>query len=319
MSPRRPLTDSCCQKWPNQYHDVTIYHKTDNIPVTHFSTCTKSTSNKPLNTRQERWKCSTLYCLKRIRRTNNELIGNSWSKEKKMCLCVLLQNIPHENVCIGSTSMSRSSSSKIKAVYLQLRCLSTSKSWNHPAKKKNSVFKPFQCPILTYLTAQIVDIPEFIASAAIKHLCSEKAVSTVLQKYFKKKLWVLQAKRKENFLMFDSNYVSRCAVGQGLKIKVPGCGIPQQETGLQCVHSSLEGGDEHCALCFFFPPLAVRGLILWSWIMTPQVSCLLLWQCLPVAQRQNVSHVKHSRRKTNGEVGCSGDRNSLLTLTTGNC
>lgn len=254
MSPRRPLTDSCCQKWPNQYHDVTIYHKTDNIPVTHFSTCTKSTSNKPLNTRQERWKCSTLYCLKRIRRTNNELIGNSWSKEKKMCLCVLLQNIPHENVCIGSTSMSRSSSSKIKAVYLQLRCLSTSKSWNHPAKKKNSVFKPFQCPILTYLTAQIVDIPEFIASAAIKHLCSEKAVSTVLQKYFKKKLWVLQAKRKENFLMFDSNYVSRCAVGQGLKIKVPGCGIPQQETGLQCVHSSLEGGDEHCALCFFFPP-----------------------------------------------------------------
>lgn len=102
--------------------------------------------------------------------------------------------------------------------------------------------------------------------------------------------------------MFESNYVSRCARGQGLKIKVPGCGVPQLGTGLQCAHSSLEGVDEQSALCFFFPPLPVSGLILRWWIMTPQVSCLLLWQCLPMAPRQNVSHVKHSGWKTSGEV-----------------
>lgn len=102
--------------------------------------------------------------------------------------------------------------------------------------------------------------------------------------------------------MFESNYVSRCARGQGLKIKVPGCGVPQLETGLQCVHSSLEGGDEQSALCFFFPPLPVSGLILRWWVMTPQVLCLLLWQCLPTAPRQNVSRVKHSGWKTSGEV-----------------
>lgn len=102
--------------------------------------------------------------------------------------------------------------------------------------------------------------------------------------------------------MFESNYVSRCARGQGLKIKVPGCGVPQLETGLQCVHSSLEGGNERCALCVFFPPLPVSGLILRRWVMTPQVLCLFLWQCLPVAQRQNVSRVKHSGWKTSRQV-----------------
>lgn len=102
--------------------------------------------------------------------------------------------------------------------------------------------------------------------------------------------------------LFESNYVSRCARGQGLKIKVPGCGVPQLETGLQCVHSSLEGGNERSALCVFFPPLPVSGLILRRWVMTPQVLCLLLWQCLPVAQRQNVSRVKHSGWKTSRQV-----------------
>ena len=104
---------------------------------------------------------------------------------------------------------------------------------------------------------------------------------------------MLRARRKENFLMFDFNYVSRCAWGQGLKIKVPGCGIPQLDTGSLCVHSSLEGGDEQSALCFF-PPLPLRGLILRRWIMTPQLPCLLLWQCLPMAPRQNVCYGKHS-------------------------
>lgn len=257
MSPRRPLTDSCCQKWPNQYHDVTIYHKTDDIPVTHFSTCTKSTSNKPLNTRQERWKCSTLYCLKRIRRTNNELIGNSWSKEKKMCLCVLLQNIPHENVCIGSTSMSRSSSSKIKAVYLQLRCLSTSKSWNHPAKKKNSVFKPFQCPILTYLTAQIVDIPEFIASAAIKHLCSKKAVSTVLQKYFKKKALSTPSEEKRKLPYVRLQLCFQMCCGSGVKDKSTRMWhTPTRNRFAVCAF--LTGGGRW-ALCLVFLLSTTRG------------------------------------------------------------
>lgn len=52
--------------------------------------------------------------------------------------------------------------------------------------------------------------------------------------------------------VFGSNYVSRCAQGgQGLKMKVPGCGVPRR---LQCVHSTLEGGDEQSAACFFSPP-----------------------------------------------------------------
>lgn len=105
---------------------------------------------------------------------------------------------------------------------------------------------------------------------------------------------MLRARRRDNFLTFDSNYVSRCARGQGLKIKVPGCGILQLEVGLLCVHSSLEGADEQRALCFFFPLLPVRGLILQLWIMTPQVSCLLLWHCLPMAPMQNKRNVKRS-------------------------
>lgn len=71
-----------------------------------------------------------------------------------------------------------------------------------------------------------------------------------------------ERREKENFLVFEFNYISRCGRGQGLKIKVQGCGVPRLGTGLQCVHSSLEGGDEHGALCFFFPPLPVSGLIL---------------------------------------------------------
>lgn len=40
--------------------------------------------------------------------------------------------------------------------------------------------------------------------------------------------------------MFESN--SRCARGQGLNMKVPGCGVSQQRTGFQWEHSLLEGG-----------------------------------------------------------------------------
>lgn len=40
------------------------------------------------------------------------------------------------------------------------------------------------------------------------------------------------------------NYVSRCARGQGLNIKVPGCGTPQLEPSMRCVHSAMEGGNE---------------------------------------------------------------------------
>lgn len=65
--------------------------------------------------------------------------------------------------------------------------------------------------------------------------------------------------------------VPRC---QGSKIKVPGCGVPQLETGLQCVHSSLEGGDERSARRFFFAPLPASGLILRRWIMTLKLSPL---------------------------------------------
>lgn len=33
----------------------------------------------------------------------------------------------------------------------------------------NSVFSPSQCPLLAHCTAQMVNIPEFIVSAAIKN------------------------------------------------------------------------------------------------------------------------------------------------------
>lgn len=128
---------------------------------------------------------------------------------------------------------------------------------------------PARCP------AQLVNIPAFRPSAAIKpSLLWERHVYGVSQENLKASLpQSLWAKRKENFLVFEFNYVSRCARGQRLKIKVQGCGVPQLETGLQCVHSSLEGGDEHSALCFFFPPLPVSGLILRRWVMTPRVLC----------------------------------------------
>lgn len=40
--------------------------------------------------------------------------------------------------------------------------------------------------------------------------------------------------------MFESN--SRCARGQGLNMKVPGCGVTQRKTGSQCEHSLVGGG-----------------------------------------------------------------------------
>lgn len=55
--------------------------------------------------------------------------------------------------------------------------------WSHPAKKNNSVFSPPQSPMLAYHTAKMVNIPEFIASAAIKHPRSEESyVNCVAEK-----------------------------------------------------------------------------------------------------------------------------------------
>lgn len=73
------------------------------------------------------------------------------------------------------------------------------KSRSHPAKKNNSVFSPSQCPMLAHCTAQMANIPEFIAGAAIKHPCSEKALSTALQTNLKASLLIIalsEEKRK---------------------------------------------------------------------------------------------------------------------------
>lgn len=126
----------------------------------------------------------------------------------------------------------------------------------------NSVFSPSRHPMLTHCTARMVNIPEFIASSAITHPCSEERYVYCVVDKLKSFSSIIVLSEEENFLVFESNYVSRCARGQGLKIKVPGCGVPQLGTGLQCAHSSLEGVDEQSALCFFFPALPVSGLIL---------------------------------------------------------
>lgn len=68
-------------------------------------------------------------------------------------------------------------------------------------------------------------IPGFIACTPFKHVCSSEDSQAKPESL--SSIW---AKRKENFLILDSNYVSRCARGQGLKIKVPGCGVPLQES-----------------------------------------------------------------------------------------
>lgn len=116
------------------------------------------------------------------KRSNKELIGNSWSKEGKEKVSQCDQSLLHGQVCIGSSSMSRSSSSDIKDVQLQLRCLSASKSQSHPAKENNSVFSPPRRPMLAYCTA------EFIASTAIKHARSLEAVSTAFLQNLKASL-----------------------------------------------------------------------------------------------------------------------------------
>lgn len=129
--------------------------------------------------------CSTLQRLAKTGSVIKELIGNSWSKEKKVPPCVT-SKYPAWHVCTGSSLVSRSSSSNIKGIQLQLRCLSASKSWSHTAKKNNSVFSPSQCPMFAYGTAQLVNIPEFRVGAAIKpSLLWESHVYGVLQKNFK--------------------------------------------------------------------------------------------------------------------------------------
>lgn len=110
---------------------------------------------------------------------------------------MLFENILPGHVCIGSTSLS----SNIKDVQLQLRCLSASKSWSHPAKMNNSVFSPSQHPMLTHCTAQMVNIPEFIASSAITHPCSEEryvycVVDKKLSKSFSSIIVLSEERRK---------------------------------------------------------------------------------------------------------------------------
>lgn len=60
--------------------------------------------------------------------------------------------------------------------------------------------------------------------------------------------------------MFESN--SRCARGQGLNMKVPGCGVSQRRTGFQWEHSLLEGGGRAPCLVFFPNIALVRGFVL---------------------------------------------------------
>lgn len=60
--------------------------------------------------------------------------------------------------------------------------------------------------------------------------------------------------------MFESN--SRCARGQGLNMKVPGCGVSQRRTGFQWEHSLLGGGGRAPCLVFFPTIALVRGLVL---------------------------------------------------------
>lgn len=77
---------------------------------------------------------------------------------KRVPPCVT-SKYPAWHVCTGSSLVSRSSSSNIKGIHLQLRCLSASKSWSHPAKKNNGVFSPSRCPLSRALSCSVGQYP----------------------------------------------------------------------------------------------------------------------------------------------------------------
>lgn len=99
-----------------------------------------------------------------------------WSceEEKKSFLCVILQNIQVRLVSSGPGSDFATSSSDIKDVRPRLRCLSTSKDSTQPRQKEQSYFLAISDAACS--SAHVVNIPEFIARAAIIHLFLEPAM-----------------------------------------------------------------------------------------------------------------------------------------------
>lgn len=147
--------------------------------------------------------------------------------------------------------------------------ISASKSQRKPSQEEQLLllllFLSLCRPALLWPTG----FPEFIAGASIKQLWQKELFlwwyGINLEGSLSKR--TLSTKKEDISSCLTPNNISRCAGGQRLKIKVPGCGITPYRNCWLLVHSSPEGSDELSALCFCSTPLTVRGLILWRWVV----------------------------------------------------
>lgn len=149
-----------------------------------------------------------------------------------------------------------------KDLHLQLRCLSASKSWSHPGQKEQFCCHPrVQRSLSTSPSSQTT-------RCRGENL---KAPSSIIA--------LSEEKRK----------LPRVRVQLGFQM-CPGSEVKDKSTRMWRTfdsepvcseHSSLEGGGWADSGCVSPPPLTACGLVSRRWIMTPQLSCLLLWQRSP--------------------------------------